>query len=1240
MFGIDMTWGRLWYRSLLFLSAVFMVVGCQTPSERGYDDWSDAAYWWHYRDIDSTIYYARKVLLSEGATGVERAEALNHLVFASIVRMDYEEASALLDSLDLLTDNQVELLVGDVQRMRLCQRQSRNRDFYEYKERAERRMRRVREEYGGLSDHSLRRFVYAASEYAIVSSTYFYYIGLERESREVLSIAPAQRLESSSPILGSDKDLRSDTAQYLAYLYNVGSGGIITSGSQEEINQEEFEYLMRCYILASEGGYRFWVANSLQALSELLCGGWQLGNASALPAGRWDGGQVPSEHPLLESGGGREWGADNAAAVLLLNERNVSEDLLPLDLAQRALSIFREYGDVYQMAGAYRSLARCYWQLGAYEESLECLDSALFENRSIERAPDLVSSIREMMSVVYSALDDKPQSDYNRNIYLDLQEETRQDRYLEARADSLNRSVSLLNAMILAVVFLIVMLLVLLFVFNRLRKRRDRDFSIESLLAPLERWKSEGERQANILNERYEEIMEEKERYMLHIQASRRQNVEQRAKVSLVGSVTPFIDRILNELRRGGDSPPLTPSLKGAGSGEWYTLTADRLAYIIELTEQIGNYNELLTEWIQMRQGALSLHIESFALQGIFDIVQKARMGFALKGIDLNVSPTDDWVKADRALTLFMINTIADNARKFTPEGGEVSIGSHATEDYVEIEVRDTGRGMSGLQLEGLFKLNVDIRDSREEGHGFGLLNCRGIIEQYRKLSPLFSVCAIGAESEEERGSRFYFRLPKGIRRALIVGGCFLAALFGAQPVMAVHPARYEKVTPANGYADKAYYANIAGDYEQALAYADSSRMCLNEEYRRHVPNGQDTLLALGSVSAVPPEIKWFRAGLDIDYTIITDIRNESAVAALALHKWDVYRYNNKIYTQLYKEMSADSTLDSYVRVMQRSETNKNVAMIILVLLLLSIFPAYYVLYYRHRLHYRYCVEQIGRINDTLLSNSSEEEKLSEISSINTERFPSMLKNVVAQIITTLKQNVEANNVRQTHLELAADELRRYQLEDDKLHVCNSVLDNCLSTLKHETMYYPARIRQLVESDEQNIQGITEMASYYKELYSTLSMQATRQAEAVKTECKAVPAEAVLGEAYHVAPSLSPLVLLGDADMLSYLFEILLKQSGEKTLSAQLTRKGEQYVEVSVWMPRLALTEEECLNLFTPQSTQNIPYLLCRQIVRDTGESTNARGCGIAASPNSEGGTNIVVTLVGSVKTREKTEQS
>ncbi len=66
-----------------------------------------------------------------------------------------------------------------------------------------------------------------------------------------------------------------------------------------------------------------------------------------------------------------------------------------------------------------------------------------------------------------------------------------------------------------------------------------------------------------------------------------------------------------------------------------------------------------------------------------------------MKRQTLTVLPTEAIVKADRALTLFMINTLAENARKYTPEGGRIELKAEEADRYVEISVTDNGKGIS-----------------------------------------------------------------------------------------------------------------------------------------------------------------------------------------------------------------------------------------------------------------------------------------------------------------------------------------------------------------------------------------------------------------------------------------------------------------------------------------------------------------------------------------------------------------
>lgn len=1049
------------YEFSFFSLLMFLICSCVEHHNDDVDRWNSLSYTYHYKNLDSAEVCARRALQQASNYPSGQAEALNNLAFVSIARMDYDKAQQQLEEIPKITNNQLELIVCYVQQMRLCQRRSHNREFYEYREQAQRAKRRIDEEKPQLSERQQHRLYYAETEQSIVSSTYFYYMGLEQQSIEELQ--------------SFRYDLEKDTAQYLNYLYNMGAGGSIVKGTQQEINQLEFDFLMRCLMFARRSGNVYFVANSLEALAQHLM-------------------REDYRTPLI---------VDNVPAMRQLNPHLVPDDQLPLCLADSALKLFCSYGDKYQIAGAYRTMASCCMSAQDYDNSLYYLEQAIADS-VIRQAPAMVSSICEQLSIVYSAFDDKVESDRNRNVYLDLQEETRQDRQLEARANFLEHSLNQLDHLLGGVLVSLIVLIAIIAIYYFRRKRRKGNDSEDA-----------------VFSEREDELNEQLALVRLRIDEESRMLLEQRARVSLVNGLTPFIDRILHEVKH--------PT---AGSAE----------YVRELTDEIILQNNVLTQWIQLRQGMLNLHIETFPLQSVFDLLQKNHHSFRMQGLTLDVQATDARVKADKVLTLFMLNTLADNARKFTPRGGKVTVYATTAGDYVEVSVQDTGIGMEPDQLAHVFERKV-IVDDGSPSHGFGLLNCKGIINRYHKVSQIFSVCILDAESEKGRGSRFFFRLP---RRVMMVAALVMAGLSAKSA-----PQMPQAI--ANAYSDSVYNANVEGNYEKAMMYADSCRYWLNRHFLSLHPEAKDTLLMLGDLSATAPEVQWYRRGVDVNYHMIVDMRNEAAVAALALHQWRVYHYNNRIYTQLFKEMSADNTLESYCRMIQQSQMSRQVAIILLLLLVMGILFA-----------------------------------------------------VAWQFFQSVRQREQWHQQRQKQLDLIADEVKRLTYEENMLHVSNAVLDNTLSTLKHETMYYPSRIRQLVDAGDWD--NLAEVVNYYRELYGLLGMQST--AETGKHHLQLVALE-------HDVQ--------GDRRLIDYLFELLRKQSGQKTITPEWDASDDKYVVCRVPMPGLKLTEEEIASLFMPHGNR-IPFLLCRQIVRDHGEVTNRRGCAIRAEIINQV-TTIIITL-------------
>lgn len=1087
-------------RNIFILLFVAFVCACSTDrsDKERVDALNDHSYDMRYKNVDSTRIYANMAYAEAEKIGYRSgmSEALLNQAFYTIARMDYLKSDTLLSRADSLAEDDITRLCVEVQRMRLCQRRSQNKDFYVRKNEADRYIENIHSDIEDESPRKRKQYTYARSEYGIVLSTYLYYVNLPIESSEaLLSIA-------------KDKDiqLHSDTAQYLGYLYNIGAGGILRDGSAEEIARKEFDCLMQCYMLARHNGYLFWEANSLQSLSE------HLANPEELAA----------------------YHRDDDPCIRFLNDDAVPDPMLSGNLAERSLQCFVRYGDIYQIAGGWRTLASCYHDIKDHEAELSCLLNAV-DDSLILQAPDLVASISEKMSMAYSALGEKQASDYYRNQYLDMQDSTRQDRQLEARAEELSALVSRTELLITAIVIVLSVLVVALAILIHFhRKNKDK-------------YKH---------NERLEELGENLQALSLQTEDALRINVEQHAKVTYAENIMPLIDRMLHSVENASKS--------GIGN----------LEYVSDVCKSILEYNAQLTSWVQLRKGQVSLHVETFPLQSLFSIIKMNVKSFNTKGVRLSVQDTDISIKADKVLTLFLINTIVDNARKYTPEGGEVVVSATKCESfdgYAEVSIEDSGKGMTQEQADHLFDYGTII-DQKEDlteqkSHGFGLMNCRGIMDRYRKTSELFSHCEIKAESEKGKGTRILFRLPIAVRATLVALLAMLPAFSFANKNNSVESA----------WADSVYNANVEGRYAEAISYADSCFRSINKSYRTlKGVNVNDTL----TITYNGAELRWWTKKVAVDYDIIIYVRNEVAVSALALNDWDLYNANNKAYTKLYKECSQDSTLSTYCATMERTENTNNLAMVVLVLLFLGLVAVFWLFYVRDVLHNRRNLDQICR------------EKEENIAKMTRER--------------------------------------------DRLYVSNNVIDNTLSALKHETMYFPSRIAQdnskIMTSeaiDEQGVSELSETVGYYRNLYSMLCTQCIRNASEISYPMAPF---AVSSLKLDFSGENDGVEIIANKQLMDYLVLLLKRKNNRETPSAEIilgggSNLGRKYITLAVDCFNIRMLKADAEALFS-LATKDVDYLIMRQILRENGTATNAFAIGIRAEIADKGYTRFIITLL------------
>jgi signal transduction histidine kinase len=113
-------------------------------------------------------------------------------------------------------------------------------------------------------------------------------------------------------------------------------------------------------------------------------------------------------------------------------------------------------------------------------------------------------------------------------------------------------------------------------------------------------------------------------------------------------------------------------------------------------------------------------------------------------------------VWGDPDMLFVIVRNLLSNALKFTPEGGEVVLSAASTPAGWAMQVRDTGIGMTAMQVQALFEaklLRSTRGTAREKGLGLGLSLCHTFV---RAMGG-----EIRVESEPGAGSTFTVLLPK-----------------------------------------------------------------------------------------------------------------------------------------------------------------------------------------------------------------------------------------------------------------------------------------------------------------------------------------------------------------------------------------------------------------------------------------------------------------------------------------------
>ena len=162
-----------------------------------------------------------------------------------------------------------------------------------------------------------------------------------------------------------------------------------------------------------------------------------------------------------------------------------------------------------------------------------------------------------------------------------------------------------------------------------------------------------------------------------------------------------------------------------------------------------------LLDVVRMEAGHLSLDIGPCDVTRVLSETMDAfQQRAAEQGISLVLSPEPPnvIVQADEERVLQLIDNLVGNALKFTPSGGQVSIGGFIDANELRLTVADTGPGITEEQRARLFDRFWQARGADRRGLGLGLPIAKGIAEAHGGR--------LWVESTLGSGSTFHFAMP------------------------------------------------------------------------------------------------------------------------------------------------------------------------------------------------------------------------------------------------------------------------------------------------------------------------------------------------------------------------------------------------------------------------------------------------------------------------------------------------
>jgi two-component system, NtrC family, sensor histidine kinase KinB len=181
------------------------------------------------------------------------------------------------------------------------------------------------------------------------------------------------------------------------------------------------------------------------------------------------------------------------------------------------------------------------------------------------------------------------------------------------------------------------------------------------------------------------------------------------------------------------------------------------LGFIASEAQRLTGIVDALLNVARLDAGDLQMELASIDVRTVVsEVVTGVRESGAVNGhsivVDLPTEPLD--AAADRDKLRQILANLVDNAVKFSPDGGTVTIAARRKSGAVEVRVVDRGPGIPAAERARIFRkfYRGDFARDRPGSTGLGLFIAEGLVRAMGGR--------IWVDSEEGEGSSFAFELP------------------------------------------------------------------------------------------------------------------------------------------------------------------------------------------------------------------------------------------------------------------------------------------------------------------------------------------------------------------------------------------------------------------------------------------------------------------------------------------------